>query len=1368
MAQSDDEKNRKKLLMSCKKLSSQADWVLRLLSVIYIPVSRDDIARCMGRCGRSAVELDLILGRLNKAGVIEISEELIMCHTLLREPLTRMTAKEGGFHAMAGAVREVVWRGSNWGEREVRSYEQAISRIRTALYQANQKDCLEMLAHCARLFPDEYEQTHPYVIICNEPFDVKWIQTLPPRLMLEALICVLNHSLKMLEPARDAFELFKSYCEKNKESTAAIYLAPHWIYRGKLARARKTLKPITGTDTDAFVAWLDILSGKYEAALEEFDIIQKREDIINLPSIINIFYALLLVQAELEDDASYIIRQELKKKKNPYTDAFYIIEWIISRRDNMFMEKIPPIGEDSLALCRLLYYLALYWEENLQLQAEIEGLEKLYDQTLEGGYDWFAAEAAEILARCEEGGESKWAGRLATLRRRCNSAALVEIFNAQNGWERKLEALLQVPDLVESEKEINFDTRLAWLLAFNDNAEIFELQPVEQRHNSNGQWGKGRKVSLQRLFEEKNNLPFLDEYDAGVCAAIFISYSGSGRGSTINHELDYDKALVGLVGHPRVFRADAPSVRIEVSSGEPELIARKSGNQLHLTLEPSLAEDTAVCLKREGPNRIRVIKTAPAHRKIASIIGSKGVIVPKDAFAKTKGVIEKLSQYLTVQSDIGISDSIAEDLVADERIRVQLMPAGGGLKMELLVRPFGDIGGYYHPGSGAKTIVTEHEGKKLRVTRSLTHELDGADLVVHSCPTLKKSSEKDGIWELDDIIDCLEFLLELEEIESKVVVEWPQGGNMRVRGQASLSSLGISIKRSQDWFTLEGKLTVDEDLVIDMHRLLEMSKNSRGRFIQLGKDKYLALTESFRARLEEIRDFSEVTEEGARLHPLASLALEGLATEAGEFEADIEWKKMLGRLQTVEEFQVPSTLQAELRDYQLDGYRWLSRMAQWQMGACLADDMGLGKTVQTLALLLSRASLGPALVVAPTSVCFNWQSEMVKFAPSLDGQLFGVGERQEMIDGAGKLSVVVCSYAMLQQEGEMISAKKWSTVILDEAQAIKNASTKRSKVAMELQADFRMVTTGTPLENHLGELWNIFRFLNPGLLGSLRRFNQRFAVPIEKENDAGARERLKKLLAPFILRRVKSEVLEELPPRTEIVKYIEMSGRELAFYEAMRREAVTGIEEDKGVPAGQRRMQILAQIMRLRRVCCNPKLIDNTTDIESSKLSGFAEIIEELIENNHKALVFSQFVDHLQILSEYLDEKGVSYQYLDGSTPAGKRRKLVEDFQAGEGELFLISLKAGGQGLNLTAADYVIHMDPWWNPAVEDQASDRAHRIGQTRPVTIYRMITRGTIEEKILDLHKHKRNLAEGLLEGSDLGGRISAEELLELMREI
>jgi SNF2 family DNA or RNA helicase len=293
-------------------------------------------------------------------------------------------------------------------------------------------------------------------------------------------------------------------------------------------------------------------------------------------------------------------------------------------------------------------------------------------------------------------------------------------------------------------------------------------------------------------------------------------------------------------------------------------------------------------------------------------------------------------------------------------------------------------------------------------------------------------------------------------------------------------------------------------------------------------------------------------------------------------------------------------------------------------------------------------------------------------------------------------------------------------------------------------------------------MWNLFQFINPGLLGSLSHFTETFIRPA----DEMAHKRLKKLITPFILRRTKTSVLEELPPKTEIVRKIRLSNEEMAFYEMLRRQAVESLEKDNS-PQGAKHLKVLAEITRLRQACCNPSLVYPDTSIESTKLSTFLEIAAELKDNGHRALVFSQFVSHLSIVRKALDGAGYTYCYLDGSTPVNKRESEVRSFQSGVGDFFLISLKAGGLGLNLTAADYVIHLDPWWNPAIEDQASDRAHRIGQSRPVTVYRLVAEQTIEEKIIQLHNTKRDLADSLLEGSDQSARLSINELMSFIRE-
>lgn len=327
---------------------------------------------------------------------------------------------------------------------------------------------------------------------------------------------------------------------------------------------------------------------------------------------------------------------------------------------------------------------------------------------------------------------------------------------------------------------------------------------------------------------------------------------------------------------------------------------------------------------------------------------------------------------------------------------------------------------------------------------------------------------------------------------------------------------------------------------------------------------------------------------------------------------------------------------------------------------------------------------------------------------------------------------------------------------------IKNRDTKMSKAAMKLKGAFRILLTGTPVQNNLSEIWNLMQFANPNLLGSFQQFSDRFIAPIEKLHDKATQRVLRRVISPFILRRTKNDVLNELPEKTEVTRKVELSPEEWALYDNIRQKALINLADGEATP-----LQTLAELTRLRQAACNAQLIDKKLRIPSSKEAVFLEMVDSLHDNHHRALVFSQFTSHLALIRKALDKRGIEYLYLDGAIPAKERDKLVHAFQTGDMPLFLISLKAGGLGLNLTAADYVIHLDPWWNPAIEEQASDRAYRIGQQNPVTVYRLIAEGTIEEKIIQLHQSKKSLADALLEGGDLSAKLSKDELLQLLRE-
>jgi SNF2 family DNA or RNA helicase len=921
-------------------------------------------------------------------------------------------------------------------------------------------------------------------------------------------------------------------------------------------------------------------------------------------------------------------------------------------------------------------------------------------------------------------------------------------------WERMLQALTIIgknkPTITVSKEK-----RLIWQVDFIS----FSVQPREQAVDKAGRWSEGRNVALKRLKE--GGVECMTNQDHKIAASIYVEkfgYYGQEQ-----YYFDREKCIKEMVGHPLLFSIKSPNPPIELVKAEPELIVEKNQEGFSIYFAHQF-DKSGVHVTQETPTRYSMMEITNAHLIIKQTLGKNKLHVPKIAQERLMGVVSNLTSLVTIHSDI-VENKTLHSIQADHRIYLHLMPMGNGIKTELFVKPFTTSPPYFKPGAGGKVVFATINKEKIQAIRNLKTEESEAQKLIAACPSLAEMDDIKGSLLFETPLDCLEFLEELEKVKDSVGIEWPEGEKIKIKYRLSFNNSFISINKSQDWFSISGNIKVDNQQVMEMKNLLSLIENNQGNFIPLGNGEFLSLTKEFRRRLDEINSFTEKSKDNIQFHQLASYALLDAFEDFDQLETDKKWKDHVKNIKKIakQEPEIPPTFECDMRPYQIEGYNWLNRLSRWGVGACLADDMGLGKTIQAIAILLDRSSIGASLVLAPASVCSNWIHEILRFAPTLNAVFYA--DNRDILNYLEPATVLICSYGLLQSNIELFTAIKWNILILDEAQAIKNTATKRSQAVMELNAGFRLITTGTPIQNHLGELWNLFNFINPGLLGSLKTFNERFALPIEKNQDNSKKNQLKKLIQPFILRRTKNQVLDELPEKTEIVLSVELSPKEMAFYEALRQKAIEkleGMQDD----LERNHIQILAEITKLRRACCNPALVDPNTQIESSKLSAFSEIVDELIENKHKALVFSQFVGHLSIIRKHLDSKGIHYQYLDGSTPLKEREKSVKEFQSGVGDLFLISLKAGGLGLNLTAADYVVHLDPWWNPAVEDQASDRAHRIGQQPPVTIYKLITHNTIEEKIIHLHHNKRDLANSLLEGADMSAKVSADELFKLIK--
>jgi superfamily II DNA or RNA helicase len=597
------------------------------------------------------------------------------------------------------------------------------------------------------------------------------------------------------------------------------------------------------------------------------------------------------------------------------------------------------------------------------------------------------------------------------------------------------------------------------------------------------------------------------------------------------------------------------------------------------------------------------------------------------------------------------------------------------------------------------------------------------------------------------------------------------------------------------WFSLELGVVVEGErmpllpallalvarLRVDKNGLTQLSDETI--FVPLPSGKVLALpAERIRPIIETLLALHDATpgEGGALEIPLSEAeALQRIADAT-----KLRWlnePRMLGVARalreagTLAEADPPDSLRATLRPYQRRGLAWMGLLAANGLGGVLADDMGLGKTVQTLAHILaeklSGRRTGPVLVVCPTSLVSNWEREAAQFAPDLRVLRLHGPTRAASFDEIGASDLVLSTYALLPRDAEALLPVAWHLVVLDEAQAIKNPASKAAQAACKLNATHRLCLTGTPVENHLGELFSQFSFLMPGLLGDATRFNKVFRVPIEKKGDVSRRDALAARLRPFMLRRTKEQVLPELPPRTDIVQRIALDGPQRDLYETVRLAMHKRVRDEIAARGFARsRIVLLDALLKLRQVCCHPKLVKLPAAKKvsiSAKLEQLIQMLPQLIEEGRRVLLFSQFTSMLDLIVPELDALKIPFVQLRGDTT--DRATPVAQFQAGIVPLFLISLKAGGVGLNLTAADTVIMFDPWWNPAVEQQAAGRAHRIGQDKPVFVYKMIAEGTIEDRMLELQARKQALAGGLLDDDGEGFAAFQESDVEaLLRPI
>ncbi len=675
---------------------------------------------------------------------------------------------------------------------------------------------------------------------------------------------------------------------------------------------------------------------------------------------------------------------------------------------------------------------------------------------------------------------------------------------------------------------------------------------------------------------------------------------------------------------------------------------------------------------------------------------------------------------------------------------------------------------------------TDKEDKAIQTIQSYGFQLkkseDEALFFSFAVPDKQTALERWRVF-LKEGVDTLKEANWVVKVDEKFDFQFEYGQDFVIESQKS---------ETNGWFNLSYEVTLADttisllplivsllgeyDSVEALPKKLNLALED-GRFLHIDADEIKPILTTIFELYEHV-DRDKISLQAHDAHLVSGFEDNNIHWKGSDELAELS--KKLQSFDGIKKAKASKKLAATLREYQQTGLNWINFLYEYQFGGILADDMGLGKTLQTLSFLQRQKELGlltqPTLIVMPTSLIGNWKSEIKKFTNTLSVLSLYGSDRAKLFDSIQEFDIILTTYQLSLRDQEKFDKVLFDYIILDEAQKIKNPKAKMTLAIKSFSAKHRLALSGTPMENHLGELWSIFDFLMPGFLGNLTFFKKKYQNPIEKENDFLIQEKLKRKIAPFMLRRTKDAVLEELPQKVEIIQNVTFGKKQALLYENIRltmEKKVRDAIADKGLSRSH--ITMLDALLKLRQICCDPSLLpikEASTLGESAKLETLFELVEELLAEGRKILIFSQFTSMLKIIQEKIEQKGINYALLTGATR--KREEVIEKFKKSDCPLFLISLKAGGVGLNLVEADTVIHYDPWWNPAVENQASDRAHRIGQTKTVFIYKLIVENSIEEKILQLQEKKKNLQEGMYDTSkDKAEKLDAEDLLSLLSE-
>lgn len=895
---------------------------------------------------------------------------------------------------------------------------------------------------------------------------------------------------------------------------------------------------------------------------------------------------------------------------------------------------------------------------------------------------------------------------------------------------------------------------------------------VEQTRREDGSWDSGISVSRKQFLNE--GFDSMNDADRKVAAKMRVRVVDHPEAPILFEELGASERL--FVGEPYT----QPFQPVEAEVVMPSIKFKTLGNEIfvssNVSLDSNLRIPSKCIVSTSEYGKYKAIMLNDLQKDVLTRALSAPVL-PIHAAAEVKILAERLEGILDVECDLMNADSI-KDVKGTGTIAIRITPSDKerSYTVQMLAAPLPGGQIRFPAGEGDELIYDQAEGETMAVVRDLAAEQYNYE-VLHNfiCDKIGNVFKDFMTAELSAAQSLLTLLEFAYEHQSAYLLEWPLGRELKFKGIVQPADVEVLVSTGVEWFKVEGKVNLPTGSM-SFQELLDKHRESEYEgYIQVSDTEYLKLTDTLKKHIDQLDKLVAGVEKGSKGKLVGKYDVGALAEILGEdggLHAQMD-ENFLGLLKKMREAydntpEVPAGLNATLREYQREGFEWLVRLTSWGAGACLADDMGLGKTLQSIALMLHRAEQGPSLVVAPKSLVLNWDKEIRKFAPSLHPvNLNSEKNKRGSIEAAKAGDIVITTYGVLVTQKDALASKQWNVICLDEAHYIKNKMTRASRSAMSLKGDARVILTGTPLQNHLGEMWNLFQFINPGMLGPWQQFVDKY---IKSPWDDLIHKELKDRTLPFILRRTKEEVLDDLPEKISYEQMVELSTEEMTIYEKIRKDVELKFKKHKTSAEREEArnldLSFFQELTKLRLLSNSVSLVYPEWKEESSKIAALRDLLTSLSSRvDNRVLIFSQFTSFLSQVGKMMKDAGFEYLYLDGQTPLQERQNLVDSFQTGDSQFFLISLKAGGLGLNLTAANYVILMDPWWNPSIEDQATDRAHRIGQERNVTVIRLVSANTIEEKILKLHDQKQDLSDKVLEGTSTSASLSMDDILDMV---